>query len=339
MKKKHRKCQRAISIHQAIVQYKQIEPEVCMNIHNILIAGEYQKEFETYFPNMKRKEFRFLPVEVITTRDLNWADAYVGFKPCAKFDLSKVKWVHSFNAGVNNFLDIEGWKENDVLLTRTICSFGERISEYCLSYLLKNLQYHEQFQEQQQHKKWIQRTPKLLKDVTIVIFGTGSIGQEVAKTFAHFGSTVIGVSESGKQKEYFHHVVPINSVSSIIGKSNWIISTLPLTHHTKQLFNKKLFSQMKSVGFINVGRGATVDEKALITALDSGNIHTAILDVVEIEPLPVESTLWLRNDVTITPHISAVTELKEAITCFAQTLNAIELNQPLSNSVDFDKGY
>lgn len=310
-----------------------------MNIHNILIAGEYQKEFEAYFPNMNQKEFRFIPVEAITEGDLDWADAYVGFKPCANFQLSKIKWVHSFNAGVNNYLDIEGWKENHVLLTRTICSFGERISEYCLSYILKNLQYHRQFQQQQQNKKWIQRTPKLLKDVSIIIFGTGAIGQEVAKTFSHFGSTVVGVSESGKQKEYFHKVIPISSVSSIIGEADWIISTLPLTQHTKQLFNGELFTLMKSVGFINVGRGATVDEKALTDALNSGNIHTAILDVVEIEPLPEESTLWLRTDVTLTPHISAVTELNEAIMCFAQTLHAIESNQPLPNSVDFDKRY
>lgn len=310
-----------------------------MNIQNILIAGEYQKEFETYFTNMEQKKFRFLPVETITEDDLEWADAYVGFKPCANLQLSKVKWVHSFNAGVNNYLDIGGWKENHVLLTRTICSFGERISEYCLSYLLTNLQYHKQFQQQQQQKKWIQRTPKLLKDITIIIFGTGVIGQEVAKRIAHFGSTIIGVSESGRQKEYFHKVVPISSISSIVGEANWVISTLPLTEHTKQLFNEKLFSQMNSVGFINVGRGATVDEKALISALDSGNIHTAILDVVEIEPLPVDSTLWLRKDVTITPHISAVTELNEAITCFAQTLQAIESNQPLPNLVDFNKGY
>ncbi|MCM3601339.1 D-2-hydroxyacid dehydrogenase [Robertmurraya korlensis] len=310
-----------------------------MNIHNILIAGEYQKEFEAYFPNMNQKEFRFLPVESITEHDLDWADAYVGFKPCANFQLSKIKWVHSFNAGVNNYLDIEGWKENHVLLTRTICSFGERISEYCLSYILKNLQYHRQFQQQQQNKKWDQRTPKLLKDVSIIIFGTGAIGQEVAKTFTHFGSTVNGVSESGKQKEYFHKIVPINSVSSIIEDTDWIISTLPLTQQTKQLFNNEIFSQMKSVGFINVGRGATVDENALITALDSGNIHTAILDVVEIEPLPEDSILWLRKDVIITPHISAVTELNEAILGFAQTLHAIESNHPLPNEVDFDKGY
>jgi phosphoglycerate dehydrogenase-like enzyme len=310
-----------------------------MNIHNILIAGEYQREFETFLPNRKQRKFRFLPVEEIKEQDLDWADAYVGFKPCPNFQLSKLKWVHSFNAGVNNYLDLPGWKENQVILTRTVCSFGERISEYCLSFILKDLQHHSQFQNQQQRKKWIQSTPKMLKDITIMIFGTGAIGQEVARTFTHFGSTVIGISESGKQKDSFHQIVPIGSASSLIGEVDWIISTLPLTQNTNKLFTEEYFSRMKSVGFINVGRGATVDEKALIGALDSGNIHTAILDVVEVEPLPEHSTLWQRKEVVITPHISAVTELNEAIDCFAQTLHALETNQPLPNQVNFDKGY
>lgn len=310
-----------------------------MNIHNILIAGEYQREFDTFFPNKKRKVFRFLPVEAIQEEDLDWADAYVGFKPCPNFQLSKLKWVHSFNAGVNNYLDLPGWKENQVLLTRTVCSFGERISEYCLSYILKDLQHHSQFQHQQQKKRWIQRTPKMIKDITLLIFGTGAIGQEVARTFTHFGSTVIGISESGTQKDSFHKIIPIASATSLIGEVDWIISTLPLTQKTNKLFNDELFSLMKSVGFINVGRGVTVDEKALIRALESGNIRTAILDVVEVEPLSKNSTLWQRNEVVITPHISAVTELKEAIECFAQTLDAIETNQLLPNQVDLVKGY
>jgi phosphoglycerate dehydrogenase-like enzyme len=96
---------------------------------------------------------------------------------------------------------------------------------------------------------------------------------------------------------------------------------------------------MNDAGFINVGRGATVEEQALITALDSGNIHSAILDVVDVEPLPEPSPLWTRPNVMITPHISAVTELNEAFECFAQTLLALEKEQMVPNQVDFSKGY
>jgi phosphoglycerate dehydrogenase-like enzyme len=310
-----------------------------MIIQNILVAGNYQQDFEKYYPNKKRKSFRFIPVEEITERDLAWADAYVGFKPCPNFQFSNLKWVHSFNAGVNNYLEIEGWKEHQVVLTRTVCSFGERISEYCLSYILRDLQYHNEFQQKQREKKWIQKTPKRLRDQTVVIFGTGAIGQEVAKTFHSLGATVLGVSGSGEQKEYFNKIVPIDISSTVVGEADWIISTLPLTKHTYRLFNHNLFQQMNDAGFINVGRGATVDEQALITALDSGNIHSAILDVVDVEPLPEPSPLWTRPNVMITPHISAVTELNEAIECFAQTLLALEKEQMVPNQVDFSKGY
>lgn len=310
-----------------------------MNIQNILVAGNYQLEFKKYYPNWKRKSFRHIPVEEITDEDIAWADAYVGFKPCPNFQFSNLKWVHSFNAGVNNYLEIEGWKEHQVVLTRTVCSFGERISEYCLSYILKDLQYHTEFQQKKREKKWIQKTPKRLKDQTIVVFGTGAIGQELAKTFHNFGTTVLGVSGSGTQKKYFNKIVPVEESSTVVGKADWIISTLPLTKHTYRLFTQDLFQQMNSAGFINVGRGATVDEQALLTALDTGNIRSAILDVVDVEPLPQTSPLWSRPDVLITPHISAVTELKEAIECFAQTLHALENEEMVTNQVDFSKGY
>jgi phosphoglycerate dehydrogenase-like enzyme len=318
---------------------KNSQPEARMNIQNLLVAGNYQQEFEKYYPNVKQKSFRFIPMEEITKEDLAWADAYVGFKPCPSFQLSNLKWVHTFNAGVNNFLEMEGWKEYEVVLTRTVCSFGERVSEYCLSYILRDLQYHTEFQQKQYEKKWIQKTPKRLRDQTIVIFGTGAIGQEVAKTFHSLGATVLGVSGSGEQKKYFNKIVPITISSTVVCEADWIISTLPLTKQTYRVFNQELFQQMNSSGFINVGRGATVDEQALLTALDSGNIRSAILDVVDNEPLLETSPLWTTPNVTITPHISAVTELNEAIECFAQTLHALEKEQMLPNQVDFSKGY
>ncbi len=310
-----------------------------MNINNILVTGNYQEEFKSHVSSNLLKDFRFIPVEEITPADLSWADAYVGPRPSPNFNFLNIKWVHSFNAGVNNYLELEGWKENNVLLTRTVCSFGQRISEYCLSYILQNLQYHSQFQVKQQQKKWEQMTPKMLRDQTILIFGTGEIGQEVAKTFASFGSAVYGVSHSGKQKDYFTEVTTTSNATTLIGKADWIISTLPLTKGTEKLFNSEFFNKLNGTGFINVGRGATVDEEALLHALNTGKVCRAVLDVVTTEPLPKNSPLWEREDVIITPHISAVTEISEAIDCFLDTLSKVQNNKPLTNKVDFEKGY
>lgn len=310
-----------------------------MKITNVLVAGNYQEEFKSHVSSNLLQEFRFIPVEEITPIDLSWADAYVGPRPSPNFNFSNIKWVHSFNAGVNNYLELKGWTENNVLLTRTVCSFGQRISEYCLSYVLQDLQYHSEFQVKQLQKKWEQKTPKMLREQTIVIFGTGEIGQEVAKTFARFGTIVYGVSHSGKQKDFFKEVRTTSNAFTLIDKADWIISTLPLTTETEKLFNSNFFNKLNGTGFINVGRGATVDEEALLHALDLEKVRKAILDVVTTEPLTENSPLWEREDVIVTPHISAVTDINEAIQCFLDTLRKLQNDEPLMNKVDFIKGY
>ncbi len=310
-----------------------------MEINHILVAGSYEKEFKKKLPLDLKQSFRFKPVDEITDADLSWADAYVGSQPAPGFHFSRIKWVHSFNAGINNFLEIEGWREHNVLLTRTVCSFGQRISEYCLSYVLKELQYHRDFAAQQLAKKWVRQTPKMVKDQTIVIFGTGEIGQEVARTFQFFGAKVYGVSLSGRQKEYFQKAMTVSDVNTVISEADWVISTLPLTKETERLFNQALFSYFNGAAFINIGRGAVVEEQALIDALDVGSVRHAVLDVFAIEPLPEESELWEREDITITPHISAVTELDEAIDCFIDTFRKVQNGEQLVNQVDFSKGY
>ena len=310
-----------------------------MKINNVLVAGLYEEVFQKHMPQIISQNFRFVAIDEITETDLEWADVYVGSAPASRFDLSKLQWVHSFNAGVNNYLAIDGWQKNNVVLTRTICTFGQRISEYCLSYILSDLQHQKYFEEIQKEKKWVRNPPIMLKDQTIVVFGTGEIGQEVARNFTHFGMTVYGVSQSGMPKEYFQKVFTTSSASTVLPEADWVISTLPLTDETKGLFNSELFSHFNNAAFINVGRGATVDEEALIAALDSGKIRKAVLDVVTIEPLPEDSPLWVRDNITITPHISAITHLEEADTCFFVTLKKIEHNETLPNKVDVSKGY
>ncbi|MFB5664076.1 D-2-hydroxyacid dehydrogenase [Alteribacillus sp. HJP-4] len=310
-----------------------------MNIHNILVAGNYEREFQEQLPANTPQSFRFKQIDEITEVDLSWADAYVGFNPCPGFHLAGIKWVHSFNAGINNYLEMEGWKEHDILLTRTVCAFGQKISEYCLSYVLRDLQLHHYFEIKQREKKWDPKTPQMVKDQTIVIFGTGEIGQTAAKVFSSFGATVFGVSHSGRQKEHFHKVRKTSSASTLTAQADWIISTLPLTNETSKLFDRAFFSNLNGAVFINVGRGHTVDEQALIEALNSRRVRYAVLDVLETEPLPETSELWNRDDIFITPHISAVTELNEAIACFVDTLKRIENNEVLPNKVDLSKGY
>jgi glyoxylate/hydroxypyruvate reductase A len=120
--------------------------------------------------------------------------------------------VHSLGTGVDRLLFKKDWN-GDVLLTSTICSFGQRIAEYCLSYILKDIQFHDQFQEFKVQKKWQSISPKLLKDQKIMIYGTGEIGQKTAEILTSLGVEVYGVSLSGKDKKFFKEVMPVSPIS------------------------------------------------------------------------------------------------------------------------------
>lgn len=310
-----------------------------MNINNILIVSPMHKEMERMIREKGlQQNFRYLSEADVSNDDFVWADAFVGFNLKGNYDYGQVQWVHSLGAGVDRFLHKKTWPQH-VLLTRTICSFGQRIAEYCLSYLLRDLQFHDHFQQFQQQKTWKPVTPKLLSEQKVMIYGTGEIGQKTAELFSSFGVEVYGVSLSGNQKEHFKQVMSFKEHFSNIKEMNYLINTLPLTEQTEQMFDNEIFSNVSNVGFINVGRGASLNETALLHALEQKQVRFAVLDVFAEEPLPENNPLWTHPNVIITPHISAVTTPEEAVECFVDTLKKIEENQQLKNDVDVNRGY
>lgn len=313
-----------------------------MNIQKILFVSPMYKELQTIL-NAKvvneGKQFRFYTEEEVTGADYLWADAFVSFKRPENFSFGNIKWVHSLGAGVDKILKKRRWKE-DVILTRTICSFGEKISEYCLSYILRDVQQHAKYDELKTKKEWHEVTPIPLNEKKVVIYGTGVIGQEVARVLSNFGVNVYGVSLSGKTKEYFARVFSSESeYHHILEEADYVINTMPLTERTIELFNHEIFHHFSQTMFINVGRGESVDKQSLLDALEQGYVKLAILDVFQEEPLPVSDTYWGHTKVIVTPHISAITTPEEGIDCFLETLHNIEANKNLNNLVDLKKGF
>jgi phosphoglycerate dehydrogenase-like enzyme len=308
-------------------------------INKILITGRLYKEIGEALAGKTTKEILCLPEDKVTEKELSWADAYVAFKPTENFDFYNIKWVHALGAGVDSFLFERQWKTG-VLLTRTVCSFGQKISEYCLSYILAGLQYHKELETQQKENLWKPLTPVSLGRQTILVLGTGVIGKELAKNLSFLGAKVVGISLSGKPVQFFEKVMKFSDIQKILPKVNWLINTLPLTENTQGIIDENIFDYMNSAGFINVGRGKTLNENALIKALAQKNLEAAVLDVFPTEPLPVESVLWNNPNIVITPHISAITSVQEAIECFLNTLWQLENEEDvLHNKVNIESGY
>lgn len=314
-----------------------------MDIKNILVVSPMYNEIEKLI-NGKNvptgKQFRYMPSENVTPEDYQWADAFVSFKRPANFSFENIKWVHSFGAGVDKLLKGGTWKK-DVVLTRTICSFGEKISEYSLSYILRDLQNHDTYWSLKENKEWNEIPPTPINEKKVVVFGTGVIGQEVARTLSFFGVKIFGVSLSGKQKDYFQEVFSSESQAfqAILPKVDYLINTMPLTEKTTNLFDEALFNQLENAFFINVGRGESVDNEALLKALSNGKVRKAVLDVFPEEPLPVTDPFWEHPNVVVTPHISALTTAEEGVDCFLDTLYKMEENKELPNVVDLSKGF
>ena len=134
--------------------------------------------------------------------------------------------------------------------------------------------------------------------------------------------------------------VGIEQLIDSVNNADFVISVLPATTQTDDLIGEALFSAMPEQSyFINVGRGNAVDEQALMNALNNSDIAGAALDVFKQEPLPEHHPFWQISQLTITPHISAITDQHEVVQQIAENYRQFTLGKALNNQVDVNKGY
>jgi phosphoglycerate dehydrogenase-like enzyme len=119
----------------------------------------------------------------------------------------------------------------------------------------------------------------------------------------------------------------------------WLVLACPLTDETFHLLDRNRMAVCQAAYLINVGRGALVEEDALPEALDKKWLSGAALDVFEREPLPADSPLWDRENVTISPHISGLTTVPGAAAGFLEALADIEAGREPRLKVDVGRGY
>jgi len=163
------------------------------------------------------------------------------------------------------------------------------------------------FYESKKKGLWEKRQNVLeLYKKCVCVVGCGSVGTECAKRFQAFGCTVIGVDLYPRQDEAFERMMPLCDLEEALSISDVVVLTLPLTEETRHMMNKDRFAAMKDRSvFVNVARGAVVDELALQEALNE-KLLGAVLDVFEQEPLPMGHSLWKCDNAIITPHNSFV---------------------------------
>ncbi|MCF8068468.1 MAG: D-2-hydroxyacid dehydrogenase [Desulfobacterales bacterium] len=253
-------------------------------------------------------------------------------------EAEQLSWVQSTFAGIDA-LCMSGLR-TDYTLTGIKKIFGPLMSEYVMSYILSIERSLFKTYENQSNKIWDALPYRSVNGLTMGIIGLGSIGQHVARTASHFGMRVLGLKRSPGNIDYVEHVYTLSESDEFLKSLDYLVAALPATSETEHFINDAVFEKINSSAiFINIGRGVTVDETALINALQSKSIKGAVLDVFETEPLPQDSPLWGMENVIITPHNSAESFPEDILKIFCENYKRFISGQPLNYVVDFKKGY
>lgn len=232
----------------------------------------------------------------------------------------KLKAVSSVSVGVDNY-DIEYLTRRGILLTNTPDVLTETTADTGFALIMATARRVVELATMVRNGQWQQNIgPKHFgSDVhgkTLGIIGMGRIGEAVAQR-GHFGfgMPVIYHSHSPKPAVEARFNAHYRSLEDLLREADFVCLTVPLTAETEGLIGAEQFAQMRpETIFINIARGKVVDERALIAALQNGQIRAAGLDVFEQEPVSPDSPLLKMDNVVATPHMGSAThETREAM--------------------------
>lgn len=253
-----------------------------------------------------------------------------------------VKWVHSLAAGVEGMLSPE-FAASPVPCTNSRGVFAGSLGEFAIAAMLFFAKGLRQLIRNQEAGVWAPHDVEELRGHTVGIVGYGAIGQAVAVRARAFGMRVIAVRrQPGEPDSLVDRILPPQALEELMRESDYVVAALPLTPSTRGFIGAPAFEAMKpSAVFINVGRGASVDEAALIEALRNQRIRGAALDVFVQEPLPADHPFWAMENVLISPHCAdhTPTWLDDAMALFLDNFRRFQSGAPLRNLVDKINGY
>ncbi|MET3504636.1 D-2-hydroxyacid dehydrogenase [Halalkalibacter oceani] len=267
---------------------------------------------------------------------------HLNFNPESIEKAPRLKWLQLTTAGVEN-IPFAKIAERGITVTNAKGIHGSQMGEYALGMMLahtRKLLHYRGLQKKHQWEGGFIGGELAGKTVTIV--GAGAIGSAIAEMCQVFGMNVNGVSRGGASKPHFDRIVKEEQWETLLPESSFVIVLLPLTPRTKHFIRQEHFTAMpRDCFFINLARGHVVKEADLITALESGQIGGAALDVFEKEPLGPESPLWEMEHVFLTPHIAGNSDhyMEKVFRIVLDNVANFLANKPLKNQVDLQANY
>jgi len=235
---------------------------------------------------------------------------------------TKLKWIQSLITGVDFIINLPSLRK-EVLVTSTRGIHGPQMSEMAFLFMLALSRDFLRNLQNQKQKIWERWPARLLYKKKVGILGVGVIGKELARKCKAFGMTVYGITSTKREIESVDHAYGPDGLMEVMGEVDFFVNIVPSTPETLKMVGARELSAMKPTAFfINIGRGDTVDEEALIERLKAKKIAGAGLDAFSMEPLPEDSPLWDMENVIVTPHNGGMSDiyLDQALPIFEENM-------------------
>jgi phosphoglycerate dehydrogenase-like enzyme len=312
-------------------------------LHSLLILSKNAYEYQRL---IKEEQLLGLSILAATSKpedmsQLRSYDILLGDPSLIKEVLQEMpalSWVQTTWAGVEPLLKPGLRRDYDLTNARGV--FGPLMSEYVFGYLLFHERRILQRYKAQQKQLWDGSITGTLRGKSLGLLGVGSIGAHLAATAKHFGMQVRGytcTSQSCQEVDRYYHG---DDLRIFISGLDYLVNSLPGTSKTRHLVDATVLNWLpKHAIFINIGRGSTTDERALMDALIRKQLSGAVLDVFEQEPLPEDHFFWNTPNIIITSHTAAPTIAIDLVGLFLENYERYCNHKPLKYLVDFERGY
>ncbi|VEU39783.1 unnamed protein product [Pseudo-nitzschia multistriata] len=299
--------------------------------------------------NLSPATFKALERAVVLVSEPAVVASLLGHEPQC---LRNLRWCQSTYAGVDPlFAPGIAHLEKPWILTRFAGVFGPPIAEWCLARIIGHERSFAASALDQRRREWAGSREavghyRYLSSLTLSVLGCGDIGRCIARAASALGMRTVGFGRIPRAQGDLEGVEKYTlDLGEALRAGDYVVSVLPSTPETRGLLGGSALAAAagasggKSPVLLNVGRGDVIDEESLLSALESGYISAAILDVFEKEPLPRDSPLWNTPGVVVSPHVSGLTQASDVPGVLLANYQRYVEGNDLLYVVDWDKGY
>ncbi|AKM31089.1 glyoxylate/hydroxypyruvate reductase A [Pandoraea faecigallinarum] len=253
----------------------------------------------------------------------------------------RLKLILSAAAGVDHILADPALPANVPIVRMVTDETRERMSDFVTFAALAIVRDMPALVVAQREGHWANElTGRLARDTRVSVLGLGELGSAVARRLHANGFRVNGWARTPKALAGVNVFAGEDQFDALIAQTDILVNLLPDTLATRGILGRRLFARLPAgASIIQVGRGAHLDRQALIDALDSGRLRSAVVDVFDVEPLPPEDALRRHPKVLVTPHIASTVSYAARARQVADVLGAHARGAPLPFVYDAIRGY